>query len=172
MKIIHALFLLLLLTLGFTTAVMVTPEPVNGHGLDHRQFIGMKQVGDVLGATQPVLGHGLALGALMYLLVATLVCLSVPERKRSRAFLSSVLAALLVTLFVWILLITSYQKYLTENELVLVLGFPVPTLLMLLAVWLAPLSFTLIFIVGFPHWIYTEEDEARFNSLVKKAKKQ
>ena len=172
MKPIYSLFLILLLALGFTIVVLVTPEPANGHGIAHLQFTGMKQVGDALGAARPVLIPGLALGVLMYLLVATLIYLSVPERKRSRPFLLSVLAALLVALLAWISLTTAYQDYLSENELTLILGFPVPTILMLLAVWLAPLCFALIFVAGFRHWIYTEEDEARFNSLMEKAKKQ
>lgn len=152
--------------LALCVFIFSIPEPINGHGMAHHTVDGMRQAGDAWQQSEPVFRTGYLLGVLIYLIISVLVYIGVPQAKRDRKLRLAHSAATLVVLGMWSFLIYLFRQYLHSGDPMIGAGFPLPTLVMLLGVWLAPLSFSLIYILGFRRWIFTPEDEETFRKLM------
>ena len=130
----------------------------------------MRQVGDIRQQSGPVFGVGYLLGVLIYLVISALVYIGVPPAKRDRKLGLAHAAATLLVLGTWSLLMYLFRQYLLSGDPMVVVAFPLPTLVMLLGVWIAPMSFSLIYILGFRRWIFTPEDEETFRRLMESKK--
>ncbi|MDE0512168.1 MAG: hypothetical protein OXI88_10335 [Gammaproteobacteria bacterium] len=166
MRPILVLLSLLVFMLGLSALILGIPEPINGHAMAHHAVDGMRQVGDIHQQSDPVFGAGYLLGVLIYLVISVLVCLGVQPAKRDRTLVLAHTAATLLVLGVWSLLMYLFRQYLLTGDPMIVFGFPLPTLVMLLGVWIAPMSFSLIYILGFRRWVFTPEDEKTFRELL------
>lgn len=166
MRPILVLLGLLVLMLGLSALILSIPEPINSHGMAHDAVDGMRQVGDIRQQTDPVFGAGYLLGILIYLVISVLVYLGVQPAKRDGKLVLAHTAATLTVLAVWSLLMYLFRQYLLTGDPMIVFGFPLPTLVMLLGVWIAPMSFSLIYILGFRRWVFTPEDEKTFRELL------
>ena len=152
--------------LALCALIFSTPEPVNGHGMAHHAVDGMRQAGDARQQSEPVFRAGYLLGVLIYLIISALVYIGVPQAKRDRKLRLAHSAATLTVLGMWSLLMYLFRQYLLTGDPTIVFGFPLPTLVMLLGVWIAPMSFSLIYILGFRRWVFTPEDEKTFRELL------
>ena len=170
MRPILVLLGLLVSLLALCALVLYIPEPINGHGMAHQTVDGMRQVGDIRQQSDPVFGVGYLLGVLIYLVISALVYIGVPPAKRDRKLGLAHAAATLLVLGVWSLLMHLFRQYLLSGDPMVVVAFPLPTLVMLLGVWTAPMSFSLIYILGFRRWIFTPEDEETFRRLMENKK--
>jgi len=166
MRPILVLLGLLVFMLGLSALILSIPEPINGHGMAHLTVDGMRQVGDLRQQSDPVFGAGYLLGILIYLVISVLVYLGVQPAKRDGKLVLAHTAATLLVLGVWSLLMYLFRQYLLTGDPMIVFGFPLPTLVMLLGVWIAPMSFSLIYILGFRRWVFTAEDEKTFRELL------
>ena len=166
MRPILVLLGLLVFMLGLSALILGIPEPINGHGMAHHAVDGMRQVGDIRQQSDPVFGAGYLLGILIYLVISVLVYLGVQPAKRDRKLVMAHTAATLLVLGMWSLLMYLFRQYLLTGDPMIVFGFPLPTLVMLLGVWIAPMSFSLIYILGFRRWVFTQEDEKAFRELL------
>ena len=166
MRPILVLLGLLVFMLGLSALILSIPEPINSHGMAHHAVDGMRQVGDIRQQTDPVFGTGYLLGILIYLVISVLVYLGVQPAKRDGKLVLAHTAATLTVLGVWSLLMYLFRQYLLTGDPMIVFGFPLPTLVMLLGVWIAPMSFSLIYILGFRRWVFTPEDEKTFRELL------
>lgn len=166
MRPILVLLGLLASLLALCAWILYIPEPINGHGMAHHTVDGMRQVGDIRQQSDPVFGVGYLLGILIYLIISALVYLGVQPAKRDRKLVLAHTAATLLVLGMWSFLMYLFRQYLLTGDPMIVFGFPLPTLVMLLGVWIAPMSFSLIYILGFRRWIYTPEDEKTFRELL------
>ena len=75
--------------------------------------------------------------------------------------------ASIVYLSVYTLTYVSDAHYASSGHERFFLGWPMPTAWMIYAMWSAPVLFVLIYIFKFRDWVLTEEDENRFDELVK-----
>ena len=166
MRPILVLLGLLVFMLGLSALILGIPEPINGHGMAHHTVEGMRQVGGLRQQSDPVFGAGYLLGVLIYLVISVLVYLGVQPEKRDRKLVLAHTAATLLVLGMWSLLMYLFRQYLLTGDPMIVFGFPLPTLVMLLGVWIAPMSFSLIYVLGFRRWVFTQEDEKTFRELL------
>ena len=154
--------------LALCALIFSIPEPVNGHGMAHHAVDGMRQAGDAWQQSGPVFRVGYLLGVFIYLIISALIYIGVPQSKRDRKLRLAHATATLVVLGMWSLLIYLFRQYLVSDDPMIVLAFPLPTLVMLLGLWLAPLSFSLIYVLGFRRWIFTPGDEETFRKLMER----
>lgn len=152
--------------LALCLLIFSIPEPVNSHGMAHNAVDGMRQAGDALQQSEPVFAIGYLLGVMIYLIMSAMVYIGVPQAKRDRRLRLVHSAATLVVLGMWSLLIYLFRQYLYSGDPMIDSGFPLPTLVMLLGLWAAPLSFSLIYVLGFRRWVFTREDEETFRRLM------
>ena len=164
------LILLGLLTglLALCVLIFTIPEPINGHSMAHHSVDGMRQAGDAWLQSKPVFSVGYLLGVLIYLIISTLVYIGVPRAKRDGTFTLVHSAATLAVLGMWSFLMYLFRQYLHSGDPMIDFAFPLPTLVMLLGLWIAPMSFSLIYILGFRRWIFTPEDEQTFRELMER----
>ncbi len=109
---------------------------------------------------------GYLLGVLIYLIFSILVYIGVPQAKRDRTLRLVHSTATLVVLGMWSFLIYLSWQYLYSGDPMIDSAFPLPTLVMLLGLWIAPVSFSFIYVLGFRRWIFTPEDEEKFRQLI------
>lgn len=152
--------------LALCALVISIPEPVNSHGMAHHAVDGMRQAGDAWQQSGPVFRVGYLLGVLIYLIFSILVYIGVPQARRDRTLRLVHATATLVVLGMWSFLVYLFRQYLHLGDPMIGIAFPLPTLVMLLGLWLAPLSFSLIYVLGFRRWIFTPEDEEKFRRLM------
>jgi len=170
MRPILVLLGLLLGLLALCVLIFSIPEPINGHGMAHHSVDGMRRAGDAWLQSKPVYAAGYLLGVLIYLIISALIYIGVPRGKRDGKFTLAHSAATLVVLAMWSLLMYLFRHYLHSGDPMIDLAFPTPTLVMLLGLWIAPVSFSLVYILGFRRWIYTPEDEETFRRLMENRK--
>ena len=154
--------------LALCALIFSIPEPVNGHGMAHHAVDGMRQAGDAWQQSGPVFRVGYLLGVLIYLIISALVYIGVPQSKRDRKLKLAHATATLAVLGMWSFLIYLSWQYLHSGDPMIGAAFPLPTLVMLLGLWIAPMSFTLIYVLGFRRWIFTPEDEEKFRQLMER----
>ena len=157
---------LLVSLLALCAFILYIPEPVNGHGMAHHTVDGMRQAGDMGQQNDPVFAAGYLLGVLIYLIISALVYLGVQPAKRDGKLVLAHAAATLLVLGMWSFLMYLFRQYLLSGDPMVIVAFPLPTLVMLLGVWIAPMSFSLIYVLGFRRWILTPEDEETFRKLL------
>ena len=160
---------LLACLLALCVLIFTIPEPINGHSMAHHSC-GRHAPGRRCLATEsnPYSAVGYLLGALIYLIISTLVYIGVTRAKRDGKFTLAHSAATLVVLGMWSLLMYLFRQYLHSGDPMIDFAFPLPTLVMLLGLWIAPMSFSLIYILGYRRWIFTPEDEQTFRELMER----
>ena len=166
MRPIAVLLGLLAGVLALCALIFSIPEPINGHGMAHHAVDGMRQAGDAWQQSGPVFLAGYLLGVLIYLIISALVYIGVPQSKRDRKLRLAHATATLVVLGMWSFLIYLSWQYLHSGDPMIGAAFPLPTLVMLLGLWIAPVSFSVIYVLGFRRWIFTAEDEEKFRQLM------
>ena len=166
MRPILVLLGLLACLLALCLLIFSIPEPANGHSVAHHAIDGMREGGDALQQGEPLFNIGYLLGVLIYLIISVLVYIGVPQAKRDRRLRRVHTAATLALLGMWTLLICLFRQYLYSGDPMIGSGFPLPTLVMLLGLWAAPMSFSLIYVLGFRRWVFTREDEETFRRLM------
>ena len=152
--------------LALCALIFSIPEPSNGHAVAHHAVDGMRQAGDAWLQSGPVFRVGYFLGVLIYLIFSILVYIGVPQAKRDRTLRLVHSAATLAVLGMWSFLIYLSWQYLHSGDPMIGSAFPLPTLVMLLGLWIAPVSFSLIYVLGFRRWIFTPEDEEKFRQIM------
>jgi len=167
MKTIHLLYALIILFLGIIALLAITPPPANVTGQAHDVYKTMLKGGTSMSAdsTTNILAY------LFGLCATGLLCLFL--------ILGAIRKGKLDGIRPW--LIMASVAYLAANSLTYIsdsyyvetahtrffLGWPVPTAWMIYIMWSTPTLFVLMYIFKFRDWILTEEDEARFEELVK-----
>ena len=168
------MLVLLVVAGGILTVALLGDEPPNGHGIPHPRIDAMRAGGDGVARAEGLLGSAVALGAVLIAVFAIAIRVGASSASAARAGrgLGSWLAiATAGWLAVWIALVLSYRAFSRggppqAGELELFLGFPAATAWMIYGLWIAPVAFTLIYFIGFDRWIYTADDERRFEALL------
>lgn len=150
-------------------AIMLADSVPNAGGLPHPNHPGM-QVGEDGAVRLANIGtFAFLFQSLLLLLVICLSILGVTDRRRSPELLAYMAGSLVFMLFVWWQMYSGHQQFLETGETSYFMGFPSATAWQVYGTWLGAIPLILIYSLGFRKYIYTAEDEAAFEELVKEA---
>ncbi|NKB89664.1 MAG: hypothetical protein GKS06_15715 [Acidobacteria bacterium] len=116
-----------------------------------------------------VLALGWAFGALQIALFAALILFGAGARGRERGLLRPLVGGSVVYLFVWTLVVAAYQGWLAGASGPSVLGFPLPTVLLIFAMWPLPVFYVYLYVRHFDRWVFNADDEARLRDLAERS---
>jgi hypothetical protein len=170
-KAIHAVFLILLALVAALAFVILMPEPPMSAGGPHPEFAVMSVGGDGLARLASIgwLPFFIHVGTMG--LVLTLIYMSLGRhRKQPRARLG-LIAIAGVILYTWYTLFSSYMAFLESGQISYTLGFPTPTAIMIFGIWAASALLAVFYYLGFRTFIFTHEDEAKYEAILKKYKR-
>ena len=111
-------------------------------------------------------------GCLVLMLVMTFIMLGTGKHNRSRWFFISILGSLLIMLFVWWHVYDGHRSFLESGKTDYFLGFPAATAWLTYGIWLSGIPLILLYSLGFRKFIYTEQDEQKFEQLIKDQEKE
>ena len=165
MRLILVIFALLIGILVLLLSLLASGGVEGATGMAHAVIPGMSVGGDGL-ARLGGAGWRIALiQVLALLLIHALIALGVPARHRTRMFWVLLGIGCVISLSVWLAMYSSYRAYLGTGETKLLLGFPLPTSIMLFGVFLGGSYLCGLYIWGFRRFVLTEEDEAAYEAL-------
>jgi hypothetical protein len=147
--------------------VMMLPEVDGGYGVDHPEFPTMKHGGSGTARHDaPLLWYGWAFGALVFLLVVSLVAFGAAKKERLRGFGPWLLAEAVVLVGVWSWLVVAYRGYMTETTHELYGGFPAPTAIMFYCLFPCMIMLNVMLVSGFKRWMLSDLDYAEYERLL------
>jgi len=145
----------------------ITPPPTNVTGQAHETYKTMLKGGtsmtvDSISNTLAYLFGLCATGLLCLFLILGAIRKERLDGIRPWLILSSI-----AYLIVYSLTYLSDAHYVDIGHTRFVMGWPIPTAWMIYVMWATPVFFVMIYIFKFRDWILTEDDESRFEELVK-----
>jgi hypothetical protein len=149
-------------------AALATPEPPGGHGVDHPVHAQMRAGGDGAARHAPVLWIGWAFGAAQIAFFVGVLALGASKAGRLRGLGAPLLLGGLVFAAIWTAMILAYRAYAHQSAPALILAFPLPTALMLFALWPMPIFFILLYFFGFNRWVLAPEDRRALDELLRR----
>lgn len=153
----------LLLLIGLTDA------PPNAAGVAHDTVAAMQAGGDGAVRLETIGVLAFAFQSLV-LLFATLLCvLSVNPARRTPAFLGWMIFTYAVNMLVWQQMYFGHQAFLETGETGWFLGFPTATAWQVYGVWFAGVVMIAVYSAGFRRYILSEDDERRFEELLRES---
>ncbi len=162
-KWLFGLLIAICLAIGLS---LVTTEVQPSHGFAHPDFPNtMQQGGPGSERHQNVRWIGMVFGVLEAAFFVGCLLLGVKKQKRTVGiflFLGSLYAATIV------LTVVTDHYYANGTMREIILGFPVPTALMVYGIGGMPLAFVLFYVVRFDDCIISPEDLQKFERLVQK----
>ena len=79
---------------------------------------------------------------------------------------------LLLSLFVWWQMYSGHQGFLETGVTSYFMGFPVATAWQVYGTWLGAIPLIILYTVGFRKFIFTEEDEEKYEKLLENIAKK
>jgi hypothetical protein len=73
-------------------------------------------------------------------------------------------------MFIWWQMFSSHQQFLETGETGYFLGFPTATAWQVYGTWLCAIPLIILYSVGFRHFVFSEEDEAKFQALLEESR--
>ncbi|XOV86759.1 MAG: hypothetical protein ACFHX7_17525 [Pseudomonadota bacterium] len=159
-----------LIQLGLLLVIGLSPAPENATSLAHASFSGMRIGGDGAARLEPVAGAAFVFQLVVLAQICCLVALGVGKHRHSGSFHVLLVLAFLVAAGVWYGLFSAYETFLETGTTAYFLGFPVATAWQVYAIWLSGLVLVGTYVFGFTRFIWSEEDETRFQTLVTRAR--
>lgn len=168
------LLILGILILGVALCVILAligfaPGVENAAGLAHPEFSGMRIGGEGMARTESIATLAFWFQVFVLAQFALFIALGVSERKQTATFFALIFICFLLTLFVWWKIYAGHQAYLESGDVQYILGFPTSTAWVVYNIWLSGLSFVFVYVFGFKRFIWSDEDEAEFDALVKES---
>lgn len=156
------------LAMGAILAVLgLTEAPHNAAGLAHGAISGMRAGGDGAGRLAEFGVGAFAFNCLLLLFTVLLCVLGVSPAKRTPVFLGWMILVYAANLIVWWQMWLGHQAFLATGETGWFLGFPTATAWQVYGVWFAGVVLVAVYSAGFRHYILSEDDERRFEQLVR-----
>lgn len=106
-------------------------------------------------------------------IVCTMCCMIfIATRKKEKAHQSHLwrkaFIGVLLYLGVYTWMVINSWNYYETGEAMYVLGFPLPTTIMLFVMWPIPLFFTFFYVFRFDQWVLSPEQESEFHQIVRR----
>ncbi len=165
-KLIYVIFTTVLLMAGILVAICLADSVPDAAGIPHPDFNGMQVGGDGAARLKHIGGLAFAFQSLLLLLIVCLSALGVAEQRRSNELWAYMGATLLFSLFIWWKMYAGHQAFLATGTTDYFLGFPVATAWQVYGTWLGAIPLILLYSLGFRRFIFTEEDEEKFDQLL------
>lgn len=170
LKIIHVIFVLLLVIAGITIFVLAGEPPIGATGSPHPEFPGLSLGGDGTDKFSAIGTAPYYFQISVILLAGSLLYMGVPEHRRDRALRGWFAAGMVFAIFVWVMLWGGYESYLTTGQTTVIFGFPAPTNWMFWGIWGSFVAFDLFYVFAFRRYFLHPDDEAAFRELVDELK--
>lgn len=165
-RLIYVIFAIVVAMAALLVAICLAEAVPNGAGVAHPQFSGMQAGGDGAARLEHIGGFAFAFQCLLLMLIVCLCLLGVNERRRSSLLLAYMGGTLLFSLFVWWRMYAGHQAFLETGVTGYFMGFPTATAWQVFGTWLAAIPLVLIYTLGFRKFIFTHEDERRYEQLL------
>jgi len=166
LKLDKILFAIVLALCAVVVALMLTPQVEGQTGTAHPSFETMRHGGAGAERHARVLWLGWGFGALSILSFVALIAFGARKAGGLRGLGWPLICGLAVYLGLWTWLVVAYRDYVSEAAHPLVAAFPLPTAIMLYALWPVPALFGVYFVAGFDAWIYSEDDLEEYRRLL------
>ena len=156
----------ILIAIGFA-------EPVsNASGIPHPSIPAMRAGGDGVARLAEIGSFAFMFQCLLLALIVCLAALGVSKRYRSKQFYLFLGLGFTFMLFVWWQTYSAHQEFLETGITQYFLGFPVATAWQVYGTWLGGIPLILIYTLGFRKFIYTAQDQEKFEKLLKDHQKK
>ena len=165
-KLIYVIFAIVLAMAAILLAIGLADAVPNGAGMAHPEFNGMRAGGDGAARLEHIGGLAFAFQCLLLALIVCLCALGVSEQRRSPELLAYMGGTLLFCLFVWWQMYSNHQAFLETGTTDYFMGFPVATAWQVFGTWLGAIPLILIYTLGFRKFIFTAEDEQKYEQLL------
>ena len=161
------LLLLQLLSIALVGgAIIAIPEAPNANGLTHEVFSTMHSGGSGLKRHGSVLLLGWLLGLLVVGVIVTGLALGLQRNERVGPLRTALTVGAIVYGAILSALFLTYLKYIQAEDIPQLFGFPLPTAIMLFALWPMPVYFIVLYVWGFDRYIVTPDDLKRFKEIL------
>ncbi len=147
-------------------AIGLAETAPNAAGLPHPRLPGMLAGGDGAARLEHIGALAFAFHGLLLLLICSLCVLGIAERRRGRALLALMAGSCAFMLLVCWRMHAEHQAFLATGETGYFLGFPAATAWQVYGTWLGAVPPALIWTLGFRRFVFSAEDEARFERLL------
>lgn len=171
-KLIVVIFATVLAMAAILLAICLADTVPNAAGLAHPEFNGMQVGGDGAVRLEHIGGLAFAFQCLLLLLIVCLCVLGVAEKRRSTELWAYMGGTLLFSLFVWWQMYSGHQAYLESGTTNYFMGFPVATAWQVYGTWLAAIPLILLYSLGFRKFVFTLEDQDRYEDLLEKLREE
>ncbi len=165
-NLIYVIFAICLLMAGILIAIIMAEPVANSGGMAHPQIPGMQVGGDGQARLAHIGNLAFMFQTLLLILIVCLSVLGVSERHRSKDLILYMAATTLLSLFFWWMMWSGHQQYMETGSTGYFMGFPIATAWQVYGTWLGAIPLIVIYSVGFRKYIYSEQDEKDFNSLL------
>lgn len=170
MKAINMLLASLVIVLISVIWILVTPEPAGVAGTAHPVVPGMRIAGDGAARYEAVMHPVFLLQIGVLAAMTSLLLLPFQGPARQRGMLIRLALVFVLSAVVWIGIMETYEHFLQSSrvaeDLLYVVGFPLPSALAVYGVWAVGLLLTFFYVFGFERFVYTAEDRKCFDALV------
>lgn len=159
MKSYSVIFFLLIALMGIVFTILLQPAPDSISGNLHPIFPSMSQGGDA-SRHDGFLALGWLFGALQIILFVVCIWVSICGEKTHRWVVIVCGGAYLL---IFTMLMISYRQGVIEAPFIL--GFPLPTTLLVFGMWPMAVVFSILYVVKFRSWVYSPQDQEVFENL-------
>ena len=167
---IYSILAIVVLIAGVLIAISLAPPVANSAGMPHPDIPGMQAGGDGAARLEYIGFLAFAFQCLLLGLIVCLCALGVSERRRSRELMIYMGSSLVFMLIVWWQMYSGHQAFLESGSTAYFMGFPTATAWQVYGTWLGAIPLILIYSIGFRKYIYTLEDEEKFDRLLAERK--
>lgn len=164
------IFAVVLALAGVLLLIGLIEAPPNAAGAAHDTVAAMLAGGDGAARLEAIGGFAFAFNSLLLLFAILLCVLSVSTGKRTPAFLGWMAVAYAVNMLVWQQMYFQHQAFLETGVTGWFLGFPTATAWQVYGIWFAGVVLVAIYSAGFRRYILSEDDERRFEELLKESR--
>ncbi len=171
-KLIYVIFATVLLIAAVLLAISLADSVPNGAGMAHPRFSGMQAGGDGAARLEHIGGLAFAFQCLLLVLIVCLCALGVAEKRRTPELWAYMGGTLLFALFIWWKMYSGHQAFLETGVTDYFMGFPTATAWQVYGTWLGAIPLILLYSLGFRKFIFTEDDEEKYEELLKKLREE
>jgi hypothetical protein len=151
---------------GILVAIGFAEPVVDAGGAAHPEFPGMQVGGDGAARLEYIGTLGFVFQCLLLTQIVLLSMLGVSERYRTIEFRCYMGGSLGIMWIVAWQMYSGHLEYLETGNTGYFMGFPVATAWQMYGTWLSGIPLILIYSLGYRKYIYTPEDEEKFNQLL------
>lgn len=167
MKFSWLTFVMLLVLCVIIAALFCIGEVPGGLSLKHPDHVDMLQGRPGIETQLNIKWLGWAFGVMQFCFFICLLALCLNKQGRLKILKKPLFACTLLCITAFCLMMTAYWAFAQEGSGSLFGSFPLPTALMLYALWPMQILFVVIYVIYYDKAIFTTEDEEKFQELLR-----